>query len=159
MNTGAHFSDCRLYRYRLWRYWDEAVAPATFIMLNPSTADEVANDPTVERCERRAREWGYGGLRVVNLFALRSPDPRALYASPDPIGSANDAAIMDATDEAGIVICAWGAHGKHLQRGAAVHRLLRDTCRVKPHALRINGDGTPAHPLYLPYSLKPQVML
>ena len=69
--TGALFSPCKKYRYRLWREWSDEV-PAVFVMLNPSTADEIVNDPTVERCERRARAMGFGGLRVANIFALRA---------------------------------------------------------------------------------------
>lgn len=83
--SGAAFSPCRRYRYRLWRTWGDA-APAVFVMLNPSTADEIENDPTVERCERRARAMGFGGLRVANIFSLRSTDPTALYTSDDPVG-------------------------------------------------------------------------
>ena len=78
--SGASFSPCGTYRYTLWRRWS-FVPPATFVLLNPSTADATRNDPTVERCERRARELGCGGIRVANLFALRSTDPARYRAS------------------------------------------------------------------------------
>jgi hypothetical protein len=151
--SGAVFSDCRQYRYQLWRTWGDQ-SPAVFVMLNPSTADEVANDPTVERCERRARAMGYGGLRVANIFAMRSTDPKALYLSVDPVGPENDAAIIESVSGAGVVICAWGAHGNHQGRGEAVLRLLHGICT--PHFLKLNSDGTPAHPLYIGYGVKPQ---
>lgn len=152
--SGAVFSDCRKYRYRLWRTWGEA-APAVFVMLNPSTADEVENDPTVERCERRARAMGFGGLHVANIFALRSTDPSALYNHDDPIGPDNDAAILESVAGAGLVICAWGAHGNLYQRGQKVLQLLRGA-GIAPHYLKLNNDGTPKHPLYVGYDVKPQ---
>lgn len=152
--SGAVFSPCRKYRYRLWRTWSDA-APAVFVMLNPSTADEIENDPTVERCERRARAMGYGGLRVANIFALRSTDPSALYIEQDPVGPDNDAAILESVAGAGLVVCAWGAHGNLHDRGLAVLRLLRDA-GVTPHYLHMNRDGTPKHPLYVGYDVQPK---
>jgi hypothetical protein len=151
---GATFSDCGRYRYSLWRIWDSAKQPAMFLMLNPSTADEVENDPTVERCQRRAMEMGYGGLRVGNIFAFRSTDPNVLYTVEDPIGPDNDAAIIESARESGIVVCGWGQHGNHLKRGEQVLAMLRDA-GIRPHALKINQDGTPRHPLYVGYEVLP----
>jgi hypothetical protein len=125
-------------------------------MLNPSTADEIDNDPTVARCERRAMDLGYGGLEVVNLFALRSTDPEPLYTHPDPVGPENDKAILDAVTGAGLVVCAWGKHGKLLQRAAHVLRLLRNA-GVTVHCLKLNQDRTPTHPLYVGYDIQPRV--
>ena len=108
---GAYFSPCRRWRYALWRFW--APQPLLhFIMLNPSTADENANDPTVERCERRAHDWGYGGVIVTNVFAWRSTDPRGLHDTEDPVGPENDAVIPRAALAARDTICAWGVHGR-----------------------------------------------
>ncbi len=152
--TGAEFSPCRRYRYALWRIWDKAKPPCLFIMLNPSTADEVDNDPTVERCERRASDMGYGGLLVRNIFAFRSTDPQALYSESDPVGPDNDAAILDAIRQCGVIVCGWGAHGKLHGRGEAVRRLILDAGR-QPHYLQLNLDGTPRHPLYVAYAKKP----
>ena len=56
----AIYSDCERYRYTLRREWGGGSGGVTFVMLNPSTATEVQNDPTVERCERRARAMGLG---------------------------------------------------------------------------------------------------
>lgn len=156
-SSGAEISPCRKYRYRLWREWEPGITKCTFVMLNPSTADEVNNDPTISRCERRAKQWGYGGIYVVNLFALRSTEPAALYAEADPVGEFNDAAILASARNSGVLVCAWGTHGKLHQRGDKVLEMLRGI-GVKPHALRINADGSPAHPLYLPYSLLPEPM-
>ena len=82
----AVYSDCEKYRYSLTRVWDDNGARVTFVMLNPSTATEVQNDPTVERCERRARALGYGGFCVTNIFAWRDTDPRKMRAAAEPVG-------------------------------------------------------------------------
>lgn len=153
-SSGAYFSPCKQYRYRLWRRWGDE-APAVFVMLNPSTADEIENDPTVERCERRARAMGFGGLRVANIFAMRSTNPKALYTSDDPVGPENDAAILESVDGAGVVVCAWGTHGNLHQRGEIVLALIRST-GATPNYLKLNNDGTPKHPLYVGYDVKPQ---
>lgn len=154
--SGAAFSECRRYRYRLWRTWDAAKPTITFCMLNPSTADDVKNDPTVERCERRAREWGYGRLFVVNLFAWRSTDPKGMLAAADPVGPDNYDAITDAICGSRMFVCAWGAHGKWLGMGDLLLRRIAEFYPGRAYALKINRDGTPAHPLYLPYTLKPE---
>jgi hypothetical protein len=151
----ARFSPCRTYRYRLGITWKATDPRLCFLMLNPSTADEIANDPTVERCERRARAQGFGGVDILNLFALRSTDPRALYTHPDPIGPDNDAAILAVALRADVVVCAWGNHGLFRDRGLAVRAMLA-RAGIVAHALRITNAGQPAHPLYIPYSTVPQ---
>ena len=92
-DSTAVYSPCERYRYLLTRTWDRAGPKALFVMLNPSTATELQNDPTVERCERRARALGFGAFRVTNIFAFRATDPRVMRADPDPVGPGNDAAI------------------------------------------------------------------
>ncbi|TKD18122.1 DUF1643 domain-containing protein [Rhodobacter capsulatus] len=151
----AVYSDCEAYRYLLTRVWDDALPRALFVMLNPSTATEVQNDPTVERCERRARALGFGAFRVTNIFAFRATDPRAMRAVADPVGPENDAAIRESVDWAGgpadRIVCAWGTHGAHLGRGAAVARLLRESGRDLHH-LGLTAAGAPKHPLYIGYA-------
>ena len=151
----AVYSDCERYRYLLTRVWDEAGEKALFVMLNPSTATEVQNDPTVERCERRARALGFGGFRVVNIFAWRDTDPKAMRAAADPVGPENDDAIRQSCDWADRIIAAWGAHGEHLARGQRVETLLRETGRRVEH-LGLTKAGHPKHPLYIAYTQQPQ---
>lgn len=153
--NGAVFSGDGRYRYRLWRIWDPSVPPAVFVMLNPSIANDYQNDPTVERCQRHAMAMGCGGIRVANIFALVSTDPKGLYNEADPVGPENDAAILQSITDAGVVICAWGAHGNYRNRGHDVLALIRHA-GVVPHFLKLNADGTPKHPLYVSYSDAPQ---
>ncbi len=152
----AVYSDCERYRYLLTRAWDPAGPKVLFIMLNPSTATEVQNDPTVERCERRARTLGFGAFRVCNIFAWRDTDPRKMRAAADPVGPANDTAILDSTGWADRIVCAWGSHGAHLDRGAQVIALLRETGLPLYH-LGLTKAGQPKHPLYIGYQRQPEV--
>ena len=154
----AIYSDCERYRYSLTRVWDEAGKRVTFVMLNPSTATEVQNDPTVERCERRARALGYGAFCVTNIFAWRDTDPRAMRAATDPVGPANDQAILDAADWADDVVAAWGTHGAHMARGPAVATLLREAGHALSH-LGLSKEGHPKHPLYIAYAQQPEAWL
>ncbi|WP_108483681.1 DUF1643 domain-containing protein [Oceaniglobus ichthyenteri] len=152
----ATYSDCEFYRYDLTRTWDDTGRRIAFVMLNPSTATEVQNDPTVERCERRARALGYGAFSVTNIFAWRDTDPKKMRAAPDPVGPANDAAILAAADWAETVLCAWGTHGAHLGRGAQVETLLRATGKPLSH-LGLSKAGHPKHPLYIGYAEQPRL--
>lgn len=156
-DSGATFSDCGLYRYLLWRRWNGQLPVVNFLMLNPSTATDVVSDPTVTRCIKRAKSWGYGGVIVTNIFALRSTDPQGLRQVDDPVGPRNDQAIYDAASEAHIVICAWGEHGLYRGRATDVWGIIAAPERLgkKLRCLRRNKSGQPAHPLYLPYHLRP----
>jgi hypothetical protein len=123
-------------------------------MLNPSTATELQNDPTVERCERRARALGFGAFRVTNIFAWRDTDPRAMRRATDPIGPANNAAILESCDWADQIICAWGSHGDHMGRGQDMAVILKATY-PKLYHLGITKSGQPKHPLYIAYREQP----
>jgi hypothetical protein len=151
--SGALFSDCRKWRYLLWRQWDKSLPVANFLMLNPSTADEFKLDPTCARARSYAEQWGYGSLIVTNIFAFRNTNPTEMRAARDPVGPGNDAAIVRAAKEAEIVVCAWGNHGQFLDRSSNIRSLLAKN-KIKLHTLRVNANGEPAHPLYLPKSLK-----
>lgn len=151
---GAVFSPCRRYRYRLWRHWRERTNTCVFLMLNPSTADEVTNDPTVARCQKWAYQWGCSGLEVVNIFAFRSTDPEAMKRESDPVGPSNDHHILEACTGAALVICAWGNHGTHNGRAHDVRALLRGA-GITPQCFVVTKEGEPGHPLYLPGGSKP----
>ena len=136
--------------------------------MNPSTADEVKNDATVERMQRRAAQWGklefmsVGGIEVVNVFAWRATVSTRLRfrvnEGIDIIGKLNNNAILDACVGAAIVVCGWGSPGHNLlRRGQAVLNLLRNS-GITPHAFHVNADGSPRHPLYLGYDVLPKRM-
>ena len=149
----AVYSDCEAYRYSLERVWGDGPRVA-FVMLNPSTATELQNDPTVERCERRARALGFGGFAVGNIFAYRATDPKVMRGVADPVGPENDASILGMAEVATQVVCAWGTHGLHLGRGAAVEGLLRRV-GVPLYHLGLSLGGLPKHPLYIGYGVQP----
>ena len=153
--AGATFSACRRWRYLLWRCWDPAAPVANFLMLNPSTADELKLDPSCTRARNYAAQWNFGALLVTNLFGWRATDPGAMKAVRDPVGRGNDKALLAAARRADLVVCAWGNHGLHMERASRVTEMLRKA-QVKLHVLRMNGCGEPAHPLYLPGKLVPE---
>ena len=152
--SGAQFSSCRRWRTLLWRRWDARRPVANFIMLNPSTADEMKLDPSCTRARRYAERWGYGALLVTNIFSYRETSPEKMKAAKDPVGRGNDAAILEAARAAQLVVCAWGNHGEFLGRSAQVLKMLSEK-KIQTHALRVTALGEPSHPLYLPSSLRP----
>lgn len=155
--TTTVFSPDRIYRYSLERVllpFGQEKNRVTFVMLNPSTADENEDDPTIRRCLGFARNWGYVRLRVVNIFALRSTDPKALYKHADPIGPDNLDHISEAAANSEMVVCAWGVHGALMGQGKAVKQWLWDWNNV-PMTLGETKDGHPKHPLYLPSDVTP----
>src|SRR5256885_16444691 len=154
-DSGALFSACRRWRYLLWRRWDPALPVANFLMLNPSTADEWQLDPSCTRARNYAERWGFGSVLITNIFGWRATDPDEMKAVRDPVGRGNDRAIVRAARESALVVCAWGNHGAHLERSRRVLDLLR-AAGVRLHALRLNGAGEPAHPLYLRATLRPR---
>lgn len=157
MIKGADFDATHKYRHLLTREWDCDKPKAAFIMLNPSTANDHDDDPTIRRCIRFAQEWGYGGLLVVNLFALVSSDPKKLLTEPDAVGgSENDFAIIKAVNNSDIVVCAWGSFKEAQKRAKEVLQLLRMGCCV--YCLGQNKDGSPKHPLYIKADTKPILM-
>ena len=147
----AIFSKCRLYRYVLYISWDQSIPSLVWIMLNPSTADEYANDPTVTRVCGFARRNGYGGVCILNLNAYRATDPRAMMSAADPVGPRNDHWIEHIVHvkPRPDVVCAWGTKGVFGARDQEVLTLL-DAFHIRPRILRLTKDGHPEHPLYIP---------
>jgi hypothetical protein len=117
-----------------------------FIGLNPSTADEGRDDPTIRRCLGFARRWGFGLLEVVNVYGLCATEPRALWDAPDPVGPENDRVLSAVLERADLVVAAWGVHARR-ERIAELRWALED---VEIHALGLTQGGAPRHPLYLP---------
>ncbi len=154
--SSAVYSDCETYRYSLTRVWDPQGQRVMFIMLNPSKATEVQNDPTIERCERRARALGFGGFRATNIFAYRATDPRDMRAYDQPEGPDNIDILRDGMEWADMVICAWGTHGEHRKQGPRVAEVLRQTGKPLYH-LGLSKAGHPKHPLYISYAQKPML--
>lgn len=156
IELGATFSECRTYRWILWRKWDDALPPCVFIGLNPSTADETEDDPTIRRCVGFAQSWGLGGLVMLNAFAFRATDPKVMMAAGDPVGEANDRTIALVTYAAscqrGRIIAAWGAHCPDERQ--------REVCRQVNGELYCLGrtkSGKPKHPLYLRADTRPEL--
>lgn len=150
------FSDDRVYRYTLWREWSMPLIEVNrkfvmFIGLNPSTADETKDDPTIRKCIHYAKAWGYGALCMTNLFAYRSTDPRKMKKHPHPVGPDSDKWLKECARKASLIVAAWGRDGAHLKRDLQVEKLINDL-----QCLGQNPDGTPKHPLYLKNELKPE---
>lgn len=152
--SDAILSPCGTYRYRLERIWEPDLPLVVWIMLNPSTANATEDDPTIRRCMGYARAWGRGGIVVVNLFAYRATDPRAMRAAADPVGPENDAHLLAAVCSKPLVVAAWGNGGTYRNRGRAVHELIRGA-GVPLHCLTVSKTGQPCHPLYQAASLFP----
>lgn len=171
-NTLSHetvFSPCRVHRFTLWREWDKDSLTGCsddlpnvekfvqFIGLNPSTADEKINDPTIRRCIDFSKRWGYGAFCMTNIFPFRATDPDVMmrHSETDDMRIENARWVERIALGAGMIICAWGKHGAHLKRGEKFIKHLRDVKKLKLHHLGLNIDGSPKHPLYLKKTLQP----
>jgi hypothetical protein len=158
MNSAA-FSPCRTWRYTLTREWESSLGDSEarsclFVCLNPSTATETKDDPTIRRCIGFAKTLGYSRLTVCNIFALRSTDPKALYAHADPVGPENLEHIESEAVRHELLIAAWGNHGELCGQGVTVMNLLRVLAGAV-HVLGLNATGQPKHPLYLRGDTRP----
>lgn len=155
----AVISPCQCYRYSLTRTWrihgtsDGQGHRVLWVMLNPSTADGSANDPTIRKCVGFAKRWGAGAIEVVNLYAFRATDPARLREPVcEPVGPDNDVHIRAAIDRAAQIVCAWGANASdHGPRPAAVRRMLDEAGRTA-HCLGRVASGSPRHPLMVAYA-------
>jgi hypothetical protein len=156
MKSWAHFSSDRRFRYQLIREWDEDLPKACFIGLNPSTADETVDDPTIRRCLGFAKAWGKGGLLMLNLYAFRATIPAEMWKAQkrgvDIIGGwpnwVDSLKKYVSEQNCDVVVAAWGAHGAKRQSDVTL-RWPSLMCLAK------NSDGTPKHPLYLRADLVP----
>jgi hypothetical protein len=153
LEDNAVISACGRYRYVLTRQVGPGQRSATFILLNPSTADASNDDPTIRRCIGFARQWGCGRLVVQNLFAFRATDPADLKRAAEPVGTENRAWFERVLEDRGDgpVVCGWGVHGEHMGQDQIVLGWL-EVLGVQPLALGVTKDGHPRHPLYVPYS-------
>ena len=174
----TRFSPCRTWRYFLRRPWQQQIdqsfvvsdlldqpdtttkrPPIAFCLLNPSTADETKDDPTVARCRRFAVAWGFGDIIVLNAFAYRATDPKDMKAHMEPVGADNDKTIIQTVEwvlsNGGQVVCGWGNHGSHLSRSTHIRSILapyKDTDKIL--GFPTTKSGEPGHPLYLKNSVE-----
>ncbi len=181
IERACEFSPCRRYRYTLWREWQcqpvwgscglpsghtgQHDAYAKYLMvigLNPSTADETKDDPTIRKCIGFAERWGFGALCMTNLFAWRDTKPENMKRVLVPEGETIDSEtsrncywLRKIAGGAGMILAAWGKHGSYRDRAETVRRILHGR---KLHALKLNQDGSPMHPLYVPYETKPVLL-
>lgn len=156
-------SACDLYRYALFRTWDGGKPKVAFVMLNPSKADATTDDPTVLKCIRLAMKWGYGGLRIVNLFAFRATDPKELLTAADPIGPENDHWIGRLCHSLSLdtVVAAWGSthmgtKGVNKFRTRAL-KVTKTLLGSQLHYLQLTSNGHPGHPLFLKEDVTPKL--
>lgn len=144
--TGAKISTCGKYRYALWRRWNTERPPILVVGLNPSTANEITDDPTIRRCVRFVAQARGGALYVANLFGFRATNPNELLDARDPVGPFNDRWILRLAEKSHCVIAAWGANEFAVERASVVMELLKDQVVM---CLGRTGSGAPKHPLYL----------
>lgn len=149
ISSSAIFSDNRIYRYALTRIWDKKLPSIMIIGLNPSTADESENDPTIRRCIGFAKKWGYGKLYVTNLFAYRATYPKNLFEYSEPIGDENDYWISKLLKEVDTVVLAYGNSGKYRNRDKEILNLVQN-----PYCIKTSKANMPVHPLYMKYTDK-----
>jgi hypothetical protein len=149
VETSATFSPCGGYRYDLVRRWGHGPS-VCWVMLNPSTATETTNDPTIRRCIDFSKRWGAGGLVVVNLYALRSTDPRGLLGGPEPTNATNAETIRRHIAAAGVVVAAWGATWDTLGLPRCHVEMWAADFGKEVWCLGKTKGGHPRHPLYVP---------
>lgn len=152
-DRGAELSPCGIYRYALTREWEDGPCIA-WLMFNPSTADATVDDATIRKCVGFSKRWGFGRLVVVNLYAVRSRDPKAVARTTDPVGPLNNYWITEALGESRQLICAWGC-AQHMRgidgRIIEVLKIAREE-KVETLCLGQRKDSHPRHPLMLAYS-------
>ena len=149
-NNDAIFSDCRKYRYALWRVWDLSKPKLMIIGLNPSTANEVSDDPTIRRVKSMAKNLGYGGVYMMNLFAIVSSDPKVLRSEGLDLIGENDSWLTNISGICQDIVFAWGNFKEAIERGKEVSKMFPNA-----KAFHINKNGSPKHPLYIKSDVVP----
>lgn len=153
--SGAIFAEGRTHRLYLWRRWSQDKPWVMFIGLNPSTADEELNDPTIRRCIGFAHRWGYGGMFMCNVFTLVSTDPKQLNKE-NPVVLGADLAMRVIRTRCKQAVAGWGALITQARRGEdRIDRIIQDIAPL--HCLGFTKDGHPRHPLYVPYHTELQI--
>lgn len=141
----AIISPCQRYRYQLWRSWDIHGKTVCFVGLNPSTADAEQDDPTITRCINFAKQWDFGNLCMLNLFAYRATEPEEMIKQQaQAFGPLNDFYLAQPLQRCDLTVVCWGANGKYFNQDLHVLRMI-DT----PMCFEMNKNHTPKHPLYV----------
>lgn len=154
-DQGAIFSPCRRWRYLLWRRWDRQGDVLMVVGLNPSTANETEDDPTIRRCIGFAKGWGFGALWMVNAYAFRATQPRDMIAQGSgALGPRNNEFLLRTAIDADMVLAAWGTHCDGLRESQIIGTVTEGA--LKPlYAFGFTKGGHPKHPLYLRADTKP----
>ena len=154
MIKDAEISPCGLYRYMLRRIWDEDENFLVFCLLNPSTADEKDDDPTIRKCIGFAKKNGFGGIIIINLFGIRSPNPKNIKIHSDPFGPDLSRNWIRATHQSYHFVFGWGNMGLFKNAQMNMHKFFffGQSPLYKIYCLGKNKNGTPKHPLYVPYT-------
>lgn len=158
MGSGAHFSDCRRYRFGLWREWGDATKRLVVLGVNPSKADEVRPDHTISKLLEFGRRWGFGELYMLNLFPYVSTDVLGLlHEDARAMLPENDRHIGQVVEGASRIVFAWGKHPSAVKpaiskRAFEVKRMVMKSSTCEIGTFGYNGDGSPKHPLMLPYT-------
>lgn len=156
MDKGAAFNADRTRRFRLWRIWAKDLPLLVIVGMNPSKADENDNDPTVERCARRADLLGYGGIVMINMLDIIETDSTKLDQMPNEFrcSAENSGELRGAIKRAEMgnadILCGWGKPG-HKYGAVAWFATQAARAGVTLFCLKRNKDGSPVHPLYQPY--------
>lgn len=149
INNGAKFSECGTHRYSIWRIWDKSKQIVMFIGLNPSTANQDSDDPTIRRVIKFASNWGYGGVYMMNLFTQVTPYPHELKLNDDEQIIENRDRIFPMAEWCKLIIFAWGNFKEAEQEGQHYSDILNGYCLGK------NQNGSPKHPLYIHSKTQP----
>lgn len=166
VDRSAEISECGRYRWwlrRSWKMWDQGMpvvgkGVCCFVMLNPSTADAMQDDPTIRRCIGFARSWGYDTLSVRNLFAYRATDPKELLSAHDPVGTRNDGELM-AGATAHRLVAAWGAGVPFGRDKQVLAMFAKHWSAVPIYCLGKTKHGHPRHPLYVKADTQPMLFV